>query len=121
MGPGEQTLLNTQYLHPHEHIPKATVIMDNFDDEITKILDSTFQLGTKMGSAFTPDQLKMAIVATNLRALANTLLKADESEEIEINVKQLVLGMLGTVDFLEAGLPDMLNGLDETISPTDQS
>lgn len=92
----------------------------NFDDEITTILTSTFQLGSKMKSPFTPDQLKMAIVAMNLRALANTLLAADQSEEIQVNVKQLVLGLLGTVDFLEADLPEFINSVDETISPTNQ-
>lgn len=90
----------------------------NFDGEITNILNSTFDLGSKMKSPFTPDQLKMAIVAMNLRALANTLLAADQDPGINVNVKQLVLGMLGTVDFLEEGLPDFESSVDETISPT---
>src|ERR1700745_1631685 len=56
----------------------------------------------------TPDQLRMRIVAHNLRALAQVLLIADDNPDVvAINLKQVVLGILGTSDWLIANLPSL--------------
>jgi len=81
--------------------------MSHFDDEIKSVLDTTHQMGLRMPSPYTPDQLRMAIVGMNLRALVHTLLTADSEDAIKIDFKQVALGILGTVDFLEADLPSL--------------
>lgn len=56
----------------------------------------------------TPDQLRMRIVAHNLNALAQVLLIADDNpEQIQINLKQVVLGILGTSDWIMKYLPEL--------------
>ncbi len=58
----------------------------------------------------TDDQLRMRIVAHNLHALAQVLLIADDHQgegDISLNIKQLVLGLLGTSDWLIANIPQL--------------
>lgn len=79
-----------------------------FDSEIYELLKGTYQVASFMNHPYSEDQLKIKIVATNLRALVNTfLLAADHPEKIEVNFKQVALGILGTIDFLEEGLPEL--------------
>lgn len=79
-----------------------------FDQEIKETLEGTFRIGSLIPSPYTPDQLRMAIVASNLRALAKSFLLADEHpERIQLNLKQVCLGIFGTCDFLEEALPSL--------------
>jgi hypothetical protein len=77
-----------------------------FDQDIYNILDATFKAALLIGGDhYTPEQLKCMIAATNLESLAKTFLLADDNpEDITLNLKQVSLGLLGTADWLKAGL-----------------
>lgn len=75
-----------------------------FDTEVKTLLDSTYLAGMAIGSELSSEQLRIAIVATNLRALVNVLLAADTNTEINVDFKAMALGILGTVDFLEEAI-----------------
>ena len=82
-----------------------------FDTEIYTLLKGTYNAALLLPHPYTTDQLKMKIVSTNLKALANTFLKAsDHPEVITMNFMQVALGILGTVDFLEDDLPEIGDG-----------
>lgn len=56
----------------------------------------------------TPDQLRARIAAHNLKAFATVLLMADDNADtIKVNLKQIVLGLLGTSDWLTKNLPPL--------------
>lgn len=62
--------------------------------------------------------LKMRIVSSNLHGLANMLLIADSrSTETEVDLKQLVLGILATADWLVRDLPSLDPEIDRNIQP----
>lgn len=83
-----------------------------FDDQALDIglgeaMDVTFEILSALPANHdTPDQLRSRIVAHNLRALATVILMADDHQDtIQINLKQVVLGLLGTSDWLMKHLP----------------
>lgn len=75
-----------------------------FDVEIRNLLEATYQAALKVKSDLTPDQIKLLIAATNLQSISNTFLLADERPDIQLNLKQVALGILGTKDWLEEGI-----------------
>lgn len=77
-----------------------------FDTEIHDLLESAFQAALIIGSGvYTPEQIKLMIVSTNLESLARTFLLADDKpDEITLNLKQVALGLLGTSDWVKEGL-----------------
>lgn len=77
---------------------------ENFDLAIRDLLEETFQAALLMGSTHTPEQLKLMIVATNLESLANTFLLADEANEVDLDLKKVALGLMGTSDWVKEGL-----------------
>ena len=90
--------------------------MDNdipFDVEIRDILEDTYKKATILNDGqFTPDQLKLMILATNLQSLANTFLLADKSPgEVKMDLKKVALGILGTHDWIQEGFTNR-EGLD---------
>ena len=72
-----------------------------FDVEIRNLLEATYQAALKIESELTPEQIKLLIAATNLQSIANTFLLADERPDVQLNLKQCALGILGTKDWLE--------------------
>lgn len=80
--------------------------MDNtgFDLEIRNLLEAAYQTALLMGSNYTPDQIKLMMVAKNLESAANTFLMADNNPAITLNLKQVALGLLGTQDWIKEGL-----------------
>lgn len=81
-----------------------TDLPNPFDIEIRNLLEATFQAALKVQSDLSPEQIKLLIVATNLQSIANTFLLADERPEVQLNLKQAALGILGTKDWLEEGI-----------------
>lgn len=79
------------------------------DIGLGEAMDMAFELiSAHLDSHDTPDQLRMRIVAHNLKALAQVLLIADDHpEQVQLNLKQVVLGILGTSDWLIAHLPEV--------------
>ncbi len=84
-----------------ENLRNGTTMSEPFDVEIRNLLEATFQAALKIQSDLTPEQLKLLIAATNLQSIANTFLLADERPDIQLNLKQTALGILGTKDWLE--------------------
>jgi hypothetical protein len=82
---------------------------ESFDVEIHNLLETAFQSALIIGgNTYTPEQIKLMIVATNLESLAKTFLFADDKpEEITLNLKQVALGLLGTSDWVKEGLGDV--------------
>lgn len=81
-----------------------------FDEEITQAMDKVFAatsvVNKKTGKQLTPDQLRIWIAATNLKGLVNVILMSQNSEEIELDLNQLALGLLGTIDWMLQGVPN---------------
>ena len=92
--------------------------MRYYDTAIKEMLDSTFNQGLKFpNNPYTLDQLRMAIVATNLKGLVNAILMADEKpDEVRMDFKQLALGILGTIDFLTETLPSLEPEIERTFN-----
>jgi hypothetical protein len=89
-------------------------INNGFDGEISAILEDTFQAALLIGgSVYTPEQIKLMIAAVNIESLAHTLLVADSNEEVDLNLKQMALGLLGTSDWLKAGLDTFVDRVFE--------
>ena len=82
---------------------------EGFDVEIRNLLNTAFQSALIIGGdAYSPEQIKLMIVATNLESLAKTFLLADDKpDEITLNLKQVALGLLGTSDWVKEGLGDV--------------
>lgn len=79
------------------------------DLEVGETMDAAFEILNSLPDCpDSPDQLRMRIAAHNLRALAQVMLIADSAPDvISINVKQLVLGLLGTSDWMLKYLPEL--------------
>lgn len=79
------------------------------DVGLGEAMDVAFELiSTHLQNHDSPDQLRLRIVAHNLNALAQVLLIADDHpEEIQLNIKQVVLGILGTSDWIMDHLPEI--------------
>lgn len=79
---------------------------EGFDEEIRDLLETAFQAALVIGSGtYTPEQIKLMIISTNLQSLAKTFLVADDKpDEITLNLKQVALGLLGTSDWVKEGL-----------------
>lgn len=80
-----------------------------FDVEIRDILEDTYKKATLINDGqYTPEQLKLMILATNLQSLANTFLLADsDPEKIQLNLKQVALGILGSADWIKEGFGEI--------------
>ena len=76
------------------------------DIDLENTMDTVMMFLKNLGAPLTDDQLRMQIVGHNLQGLAQTLLIADENDNIHVNIKQLVLGILGTAAWLTKDLPD---------------
>lgn len=81
---------------------------NGFDEEITQLLQETFTQALLIGSTtYTADQIRLMIIATNMQSLANTFLLADNNPEaVNLNLKQVALGLLGTKDWIMENLPE---------------
>lgn len=76
-----------------------------FDVFIRNTLEETYQQALLIESNYTPEQIKLMIVATNLQSIAKTFLLADSHpDKVQLNLKQVALGILGTQDWLKEGL-----------------
>ena len=85
--------------------------MNPLDEELIESMQSLFEiLKEHPENADTDEQLKMRIVSSNLKALANVMLIADSKEEISLNLKQVALGLLGTAAYLSDDLPEIEGG-----------
>lgn len=84
-------------------------MMDSLDEEIGETMDATFEIISQLPDCTdTADQLRMRIAAYNLRALSQVLLLADDHPEvIGVNLKQVILGLLGTSDWMLKHLPEL--------------
>ncbi len=78
---------------------------DGFDVEISRVLEATYQAALMIGSKkYSPAEIKLLILAADLEALAKTFLLVDDREEVTMDLKQVALGILGTVDWVRDGL-----------------
>lgn len=78
------------------------------DSDLAEAMDFAYELiSSNPSNKDSADQLRMRIVAHNLRALATVILMGDDNPEIQVNLKQVVLGLLGTSDWLFAHLPEL--------------
>lgn len=76
------------------------------DIEMAQAMDVVFDL-TKAdpSNTYTDDQIRRKIVCSNLHALCNTLLLADSNpDQVGVDLKKVVLGILGTAEWLVKGL-----------------
>lgn len=79
-----------------------------FDQEIRDILQQTFSSALVIGEgSYTPEQVKLMILATNLDALAKTFLKADEDDRFNPDFKQVALALFGTSDWIRESFTDI--------------
>jgi len=80
------------------------------DEGLEQAMDVVFEIiKSSPSNDYSDDQIRMSIAANNFKQLVNLILMADSSEgEIEINLKQLSLGILATADWLAATLPEEL-------------
>lgn len=82
--------------------------LDPLDLELPETMTSMFKILFEMeGCPDNTDQLKLRIAGHNLRALAQVLLMADSNPEFGINLKQVVLALLGTSDWMLQDLPSL--------------
>lgn len=83
---------------------------EGFDEEIHNLLESAYQDALVIGAdVYSPEQIKLMIISTNLQSLAKTFLIADSKpDEIMLNLKQIALGLLGTSDWVKKGLETVL-------------
>lgn len=80
--------------------------MDNLDQDLDQTMDALFSiLKEHVGCNDTDDQLRLRIVGHNLRALAQVLMIADGNPDIGLNLKQVILGILGTSDWALKNIP----------------
>lgn len=80
----------------------------SLDENLGEAMDVTFEIiSTLDANLDTPDQLRMRIVAHNLKAISQVILMADDNPQIEMNLKQLTLAILGTSDWLFKFLPEL--------------
>lgn len=81
-----------------------------FDETIKEYLDNALEQVMAMPTWTAPEyQARLAVLALNLRALANNFLvvdSADGAAPLTLDLKKVALGILGTADFAEAGLPE---------------
>lgn len=74
-----------------------------FDQEIFSLLEETFKAALSIGGDYSPEQIKLMIVATNLESLAKMFLVADNKpEEVTLNLKKVALGIMGTSDWIQS-------------------
>lgn len=82
--------------------------MNTLDEQMEKTMDSLFTtIKWHPMNTLTDDQLRMKIVACNLKGLVQVLLRTDEDPEYTLDFKTLALGLLGTVSWLESTIPDV--------------
>lgn len=78
------------------------------DAELDETMEMVFDIiKANPENTDTDDQLRMRIVASNLRALSTVLLMADENPNIGLDIKKVALGLLGTSDFIVKHLPEI--------------
>lgn len=77
------------------------------DTELYDTMEAVFQIiKGNPENRDTDDQLRMRIVASNLKALSSVLLLASRPD-IQLDVNKVALGLLGTADFLINHLPEI--------------
>lgn len=65
-----------------------------------------------------PDVLKLRIASSNLQGLCNVLLLADDpNTPVEVDLKQLTLGILATASWLTKDLPSLDEEIERNIQP----
>ena len=79
------------------------------DMDLNESMDVMFELiKENPQNTDTDDQLRLRLVASNLRALANVVLIADSKpNEFSLNLKQVALGILGTSDWIYDHIPEL--------------
>lgn len=82
---------------------------NKLDQELIAAMEMVFKLiKASPENKDSDEQLKMRIVASNLKALADIFLMADSKpEEVEVDYKRVALGLLGTSDYLIKDLPEI--------------
>lgn len=71
------------------------------DESLTVVMDTTLNIAKIMRPDISEDTLKCKVLAFNLKALVEVLLLADDEDSpVEINLKQLALGLLATADWI---------------------
>jgi hypothetical protein len=82
--------------------------LDPLDLELAETMDSAYALLRDMADCPDNDeQLKLRIAGHNLRALSQVLLMADSHPDFGVNLKQVVLALLGTSDWMLRDLPEL--------------
>lgn len=76
-----------------------------FDGEIRDLLESAYQTALMLGDgAYSPEQIKMMVIATNMESLVKTFLFTDLHPEIDLDMKKMALGVLGCIDWIRESL-----------------
>lgn len=78
----------------------------NYDEEMRDLLEGTFREALDIGGQiYSPEKIKLMIMATNLDSLAKLFLIADSKpDEVTLDLKQVALRILGTADWIKEGL-----------------
>ena len=89
------------------------------DTQLEQAMDSVLSILKAHPENHEPDPiLKMRIVSSNLQGLVNVLLLADQPDTgVEVDLKQLVLGILATADWLVKDLPSLDPDIERNIKP----
>lgn len=79
--------------------------MAAFDEEVKKVLYTTMAgIRSRPGWDLSDPYTRLIVSRMNLLSLCEFILEADANENIELDLKRVVLGLMGTADFMEEGL-----------------
>lgn len=83
--------------------------MEPLDDQLASAMDYVFEtIKVHPDNTDTDDQLRTRVAVHSLKGLIEMLLYADANpDKMTIDLKRLSLGLLATVDWLGAKLPDL--------------
>lgn len=74
----------------------------SIDENLTTMMDVALNAASALYPSVDSNVLKARIIANHLRGLVNVLLLADERDaELEVDFKQLSLGLLATADWID--------------------
>lgn len=86
------------------------------DQELADTMDTIFNyIKTLPDNQDTDDQLRLRVVAHNLRALAQVFMMCEEDKDFEVIPTQVALGLLGTAAWALDSLPILVG--DELTLP----
>lgn len=78
-----------------------------FDEEIATMLEGAFRQALVIGGdAYSDDHIRLLILTTHLKSVVKVFLEADTNPDLQLDLKKVALGMLGSIDWIEQGLKD---------------